>query len=361
VPVIRPLEREDLPEVAALFELVMRSGQRRPDPAMVDFFRRTLLEQPWADPELPSLVAMDEDGRIAGFIAAEVRRMCLRARPVRIVWSQHLVVDPQQRHKALGALLMARVLRGPQDATATDTATELVDQMWTRLGGETLYLKGIHWIRVFRPWHVAARLAADRLKRPRARTGLRPLAGALDAVTGVVAAPLLEPTPVDLTAEPLTPHSFVEAITAVRNRLELLPDYDEDFLGWLFAELARVERRGRLVAHLVRNDGGRVLGWYVYYLRPGWRSEVLQVAAGDGDLGAVIDQLLCHAYRHGSAAVRGRLEPGLVEAVVNRRCLLWHRGGVLIHSRDPELLNAVHSERALMTRLEGEWWSDALV
>ena len=359
--VIRPLVREDLPEVAALFELVMGSGERRADPAMVDLLRRTLLEQPWADPELPSLVATDGGGRIAGFIAAEVRRMCLHTRPVRFVWSQHFVVDPQQRHKALGALLMARMLRGPQDATATDTASDVVRQMWARLGGETLHLKGVHWVRVFRPWHVAARVAAPRLKRPRARMALRPLAGALDAVTQVAAAPLLEPAPVDLGAEPLTPRTLVEAISVVGDGLELLPDYDEAFLEWLFAELARVARRGRLVAHLVRNDGGRVLGWYLYYLRPGWRSEVLQVAAGDRDSGAVLDHLLYHAHRHGSAAVRGRLEPGLVEAVVRRRCLLWHRGGVLIHSRDPELLRAAHSERSLMTRLEGEWWSDALV
>jgi hypothetical protein len=109
-----------------------------------------------------------------------------------MVWSQHLVVDPQQRHKALGALLMARVLRGPQDATATDTATELVRQMWGRLGGETLHLKGIHWIRVFRPWHVAASLAAPRLRRPRARTALRPLAGLLDSVTELAAGRLLD-------------------------------------------------------------------------------------------------------------------------------------------------------------------------
>jgi hypothetical protein len=328
---------------------------------MVDFFRRTLFDHPWADPECPSLVAMDEGGQIVGFIAAEVRRMRVRSRPLRMVWSQHLVVDPQQRHKALGALLMARVLRGPQDATATDTATELVRQMWGRLGGETLHLKGIHWIRVFRPWHVAASLAAPRLRRPRARTALRPLAGLLDSVTELAAGRLLEVDPVHLRAEPLTPRTLITAISEVGDKLELQPDYDQEFLEWLFAELARVERRGRLVAHLVRTGGGRLLGWYVYYLRPGWRSEVLQVAARDGDAGAVLDHLLHHAHRHGSAAIRGRLEPSLVDAVVHRRCLLWHRGGVLLHSRDPELLSTVHSERALMTRLEGEWWSDALV
>jgi hypothetical protein len=359
--VIRPLEREDLREAAALFELVMRSGQRRSEPALVGLLERTLLDQPWFDPELPSLVATDSEGRIAGLLAAEVRRMRLNARPLRIIWSQHLAVDPEHRHEALGALMLARMLRGPQDATVTDTATDLVRQMWVRLGGNVLHLKGIHWVRVFRPWHVAARLAAPRLSRPRARATLRPIAGALDVVTHRAAARLLDPAPIDVRAEPLTPHTLAEAIPTICKRLALYPDYDEASLDWLFGELVRVPRRGELVAHLVRDKGGRALGWYIYYLRPGWRSEVLQVGAGERQVGDVLDHLLWHAHTHGSAALRGRLEPGLVEPVVRRHCLLWHRGGTLIHSRDPELLRAVHSEAALMTRLEGEWWSDALV
>ena len=90
---------------------------------------------------------------------------------------------------------------------------------------------------------------------------------------------MLAPTPVDTGVEPLTPHKLAEAFRGEGNRLELYPDYDEEFLEWLFAELARVPRRGRLVAHLVRDEAARTLGWYIYYLRPGWRSEVLQVAA----------------------------------------------------------------------------------
>ena len=358
---IRPLERDDLPGAAALFELVMGSGERTPHTAMVELLGRTLFEQPWFDPELPSLVATDDKGQVAGFLAAEVRRMRLNDRPLRIVWGQHLVVDPMHRHEALGALMMARMLRGPQDATVTDTASDLVRQMWGRLGGHTLHLKGIHWVRVFRPWRVAATLAAPRLRRRRARAVLRPIASALDVGTQRAVPRVLAPARVDVSADPLTPQTLVEAIGGICKRLELYPDYDESFLEWLFAELSRVPRRGQLVAHLVRGEAGRTLGWYVYYLRPGWRSEVLQIAAGEQEIGRVVDHLFQHAYAHGSAAVRGRLEPGLVEAVVWRRCLLWHRGGVLIHSRDPELLRVVHSERALMTRLEGEWWSDALV
>jgi hypothetical protein len=119
--------------------------------------------------------------------------------------------------------MMARMLRGPQDATVTDTASDLVRQMRGRLGGSTLHPQGIHWVRVFRSWHVAASLAGPRLRRHRTRAALRPIASALDLVK--------------------------QRVSATRS-----------FSSGCFAELASVPRRGRLVAHLVRDDAGRALG-----------------------------------------------------------------------------------------------------
>lgn len=358
---VRALERGDLREAAALFELVMGSdAERRPNPALAEFFERTLFDSPWADAELPSLVAIDESKRLVGFIGAEVRRMRFRNRGVRMVWCQHFVVDPAARHLGTGAPLLRRMLQGAQDATLTDNASDVVTQMWTGLGGRVLHLKGVHWVRLFRPWRIAARLAGERA-RPRLRTALGGVARALDAATATAGRRYLEPPPSADTVMALDPRLLLEALPTVGKRLTLYPDYDAEFLEWLFAELVKVERRGRLVAQLVRAPGGRTLGWYLYYLRPGWRSEVLQVAARRNEAGRVVDHLLGHAHAHGSAAVRGRLEPDLVDALVRRRCLLWHRGGTLVHSRDPELLLSIHSEDALVTRLEGEWWGDTLI
>ena len=170
------------------------------------------------------------------------------------------------------------------------------------------------------------------------------------------------PPPAPGVEEPLTAAGMLEAMPHVARRLDLRPAYDEEFLGWLLGELRRVKSRGELVATLVRNERGRPIGWYLYYLRPGWRSEVLQIAAtGERDLGTVLDHLLAHAYAHGSAAVRGRVEPGMPQALAPRRCFLWYRGGTLVHTRDPNLLATIESSRALITRLEGDPWLDRLV
>jgi hypothetical protein len=357
---VRPLQRADLRSVASLFRETFEAGPRRMEPALAAFFERTILDQPWADPEIRPLVAVDDNGLPVGFVAAEVRRMRLGGQTLRFAWAAHSAVAPAARRRAVGVLLTRALLEGPQDATLGDSASPLMEQMWLRLGGQRLDLKAIHWVRVFRPMSVAAHLAPPR--RPRLRAGVKALARQLDRVISPAGRGMVAPAAATGTEEPLTPQRMLECMPRVERRLALRPAYDAEFLEWLFGELRRASSRGELVAKLVRDARSRPIGWYLYYLRPGWRSEVLQVAAtGERDLGRVLDHLLAHAHAHGSAAVRGRLEPGMLQAVAERRCLLWYRGGTVVHSRDPNVLAAIESDKAFITRLEGDPWLDTLV
>jgi hypothetical protein len=355
----RPLERADLPAVATLFRDALAGGPPRTEPALADFFRRAFFDQPWADSGIPALVAVDDDGAIIGLQGADVRRMQLGDRTLRFAWAGHSVVAPHARPGAVGLFLLRALLAGPQDATVADNAAPLIEQMWLRLGGRRLDLKAIHWVRVFRPCSVAANVVAPR--RPRAARAVRQMASALDAALPAPAAAFLAPRAASGAMEELTPRTLLGVVADFDARFGLRPAYDEAYLEWLFAELLRTRERGRLVARLVRGGAGRPLGWFLYYLQPGWRSEVLQIAApGEREFGTVLDHLLAHAHAHGSAAVRGRLEPGLVEPVVRRRCLLWPRGGTLAHARDPDVLCALGSPRALVTRLDGNDWFGGL-
>ena len=132
---IRPLERRDLPAVARLYERVARSGSSDPPPALVTYFERTLLDHPWYDAELPSLVYADRNGRIVGFLGVHARRLLLRDRPLRMVCSGQLVADPDAGAPGVGGLLLRKCLAGPQELTITDGATEAVRVLWQRLGG----------------------------------------------------------------------------------------------------------------------------------------------------------------------------------------------------------------------------------
>ena len=97
---IRPCERDDVPAVASLYEHVARSGSRAPAPGLEAYFERTFFDHPWFDPEIPSLVYVDDDGAIAGFLGSSVRRLLFDGRPVRMAVSGPLVADPSVRRRA---------------------------------------------------------------------------------------------------------------------------------------------------------------------------------------------------------------------------------------------------------------------
>jgi GNAT superfamily N-acetyltransferase len=356
MPEIRPLERADLPQVAALYEHVARSGSWDPPPGLVEYFEETFFDYPWADPEIPSLVYAD-DGKIGGFLGSNVRRFTFDGTPIRLAISGQLVTDPSVRKQAAGAFLLKRFLEGAQDLTITDTASDEARRIWEGLGGETMHIGSIGWARVFSPlrsvWDFKSRSGGGRLSPV-----VRPVFSAVDAAGSLVARRALKVDAPAGSTEVLTAEAMGEHLEAVAKPYRLRPSYDNrEGTTWLLEQVARVKPRGELIARLVRAPDGRAQGWFVYYHRPGGIAQTLAVAGAGNDVGDVLDALLADARERGAVAVQGRVEPHLLERLSERR-VLFHKSGYLplIHSPRPELLHAIHSGRALLTRLAGEWW-----
>jgi hypothetical protein len=352
---IRPLERDDLDQVTSLYEHVARSGSRTPPPRLAAYFEETFFDHPWADPEIPSLVYVEDDGRITGFLGSSVRRFAFDGRPVRLGVSGQLVADPSARGHAPGAFLMNAYMNGPQDLTVTDTASELVRRIWEGVGGETFHLACVGWVRVFRPLQFASGYRGRR-ERLGAAGATRPVLAGVDAAARTVLGRVLRPQQTGVEGRAMSAKNLVDNLESVTENMRLRPAYDEAFLEWLFAQLAAVAGRGELRRRIV-SSGGRVRGWYVYYLLPGGISQVLQVAGDERDVGDVLDDLFRDAYEGGTAGLQGRVEAPLLAPLSHRRAVLHPSGYLaLVHARDPDLLYAVQSGRALLTRLEGEWW-----
>lgn len=353
---IRPLQRQDIPQVASLYESVMRSGSRTPAPQLGAYFERTLLDHPWADAEVPSLVYETTDGGIAGFLGSHARRLRFDGQPIRAGYSGQLISAPAVRNKGIGALLLRRYLAGPQQVTLTDGATTEVRRMWERLGGNTVYLSSLGWTRFFRPFRAGGDRLLTRLGRSTWTPYLRPIWSLPDAVAVRVGESLFGAHEPVTQAEPLTSRDVLEHLPAIADRLRLRPDYDEPFLDWLFDEMPRSSVRGDLVRQLVRERGGRVLGWYIAYIPPGGIAEVQQIAAKESDVPALLQHLLHHAWQSGAVILRGRLEPQLFDPIREGRFYLHNEAGVLVHSRDMSIINAILRGDALLTRMDGEWW-----
>src|SRR5262249_41094331 len=132
---IRTFEESDLSQVARLWDRLLRPASSLQPAEAEDFLRRTLLTSPWFDPELPSLVYADAQGRVVGFLASSVRRLLYAERPITAVTAAHFMVDPDAGVRGAGALLLGRLFKGPQDLTMTDCATAETQAIWEALGG----------------------------------------------------------------------------------------------------------------------------------------------------------------------------------------------------------------------------------
>src|SRR3954470_11318274 len=109
---IRPFAPGDLAGVAALLRAHLPSP---PAPDLERFLAATLLEDPWAAPELPSLVAA-QAAAVVGFIARQPRRMVLDGEPLAAAVCSHLTVEPEHR---AGALAARGARAGPRGAPRT--------------------------------------------------------------------------------------------------------------------------------------------------------------------------------------------------------------------------------------------------
>ena len=182
--VIRPLTPGDVPAVAALVRAHWEGW---------DLDERSLaglmLDHPWADEELPSLVA-EEGGEIVGFVGVQARRMRMDGRSIRGVCCTHAVVAPDRRGGAVGALLLGRVLKGPQDVTWADSATDTVARVYGIFGGDVDHVRSCDWMLVLRPVRWARGIVAGSVRRePDSRLDLRsrrrrPRAGRRPAAPG---------------------------------------------------------------------------------------------------------------------------------------------------------------------------------
>jgi predicted N-acetyltransferase YhbS len=348
---IRPLERDDLPAVAALYADFVGWDRDASEPGLVDFFRRTLLEDPFAEADVPALVYEDPQAGVVGVIGSRVRRFHDGDRVVRLACSGPLLAHAEHRRRGVGGLLLRRYLSGPQELTFNDRAIGEVPDMWQRLGGVAHTSASIGWACVVAPAGAAAAALTHRF----ASAAEPPGAALLARVDALAGRRLRRPSGAG-SIEPLTNDALLDLVARLRRAFALRPAYDDAYLTWLFRELDVAAIPGHLVCRLVRADDGRPAGAYVMFVAPRWYAHVVQVVASGADVELVLDHLMHDAAAEGAVEVRGRFEPHLLAALRARRCRLIGADWTLLHSRNRDLLGTVLSSRALFTRLDGEWW-----
>jgi hypothetical protein len=344
------MEKADLPTITALLE------ERVPGwSSDLEFLEQTLVDYPWSDPELPSLVARNENGDILGFIGAQTRRLELDGRPLRGVCCSHLVVVGDRRAGAAGALLLQRILSGPQDLTWTDSATNVVVRIWGAFGGYRDHSRSCDWMLALRPARWAGTGFAAAVRRRKLDRDVFPVAALpVQAAGARLARPAFPARPGDVSGGSADVHTVIRHLPTLTQGVRLRVAYDDAHLTHLFATIQK--SLGPVEARIVRR-GGEPIGWYAVVQPPaGVASRVLHLSALPADADAVIGELVEHARDSGHAVLAGRFEPLLGEALRNRWAVMGLARRPMIHTRDPELQALLATDSSLLTRLDSEWY-----
>ncbi|MCI0336808.1 MAG: hypothetical protein L0226_04485 [Acidobacteria bacterium] len=324
--------------------------------ALNDYFEHIFFHNPWFDESLPSLVYQESNGRIVGFLGVVPRRMLLRDRPIRVAISFHFMVEPESRSSLAGVQLLKTFFSGPQDLSLTDGAGHAGRKVWEGLGGTTAFLYSQYWTRILRPSkHVINLLARRKAFSPVARV-LSPLcyladAGAAWMLPRHIFNPITQCSEEDLGIETL-----LNSLPQFSRAATLQPLYDDYSLRWLLNQAGQMNFYGAFKKVLVRDSRGEMVGWFMYYLKPGGTSTVFQFVVRKNAIDETLDCLFNHARRHGSAAITGRLYPHYVQEFSDKRCFIHRRGGwMLVHSNNADLIQVIQCGDAFLTGLEGEW------
>ncbi|MER8953564.1 hypothetical protein NKH98_12685 [Mesorhizobium sp. M0833] len=361
--VIRALQGADLPAVANMFQRVLLKERTEAPASLVEYMKRFYLDAPGCGDSLRSLVHVNDAGRVSGFVGVHVLPMTFNGRQVRAAICSSLMVEDHEHDPLAGARLLKAYLDGPQDISFSETANDISVKLWTRLRGVVLPQYSLDWVRVMRPATFMLSLSANRMELARA---LNPLARAVDRFycrrmtsserrwSGVAADGAGHG---GFRMSEIDSHTFAKLIEPFIARFALRPEWTEDQLDHILTDAAQKPDLGELVYVCVTSPVGTDVGAFAYYARKYEIGRVLQILALPGQAGSVIDCLIDHAAARGVSGLRGRVQPALLEAMLGRRIAFLTVASTVVHSRDPELLDAMKNSQAFLNGLAGEQWS----
>jgi hypothetical protein len=354
---LRPAGADDLPAIVELFGRVYPDSGF-PTDTLAAHLRQVLIEHPWRDERFPSLAYDDRTGRLVGFIGVLPRPMLAGGRPIVMAVGHHFMVDPRHRTTLAGIQLLKAFVGGGQDLSICESAAD-VRRLWHAVGGTTALLYSPVWTRPLAPATYFASLLKERGRLRLLATGLSPLGRLIDrAATTVGRSPYFLDNRAaggwsveSIGAEALSGH-----IDRFSERCALRPRYEARSLSWLLGLLAAKRSMGRLQIRVVHDRSGGVLGYYLYFAKPGAVGQVLQVGGRPEALGDVLGALAADARRHGALALSGRLDPRYLSEMSGPSSFKHTGNWLLVHSRDAAIERAVLAGDAFLTRLESEWW-----
>lgn len=354
---VRDCRRSDVREVADLWVRVFRRSTTPASERLVNYIDEMFFCTPWYDPAYPSYVFENSAKRIVGFIGVHARPMWFENERIMSGVGTQFCVDTTMV-QPVGALhLLKAVFGGPCDLVFTDGSTDRSRRLWHSLGAQIAFTYSLDWVRVLQPLGHAVDRARRSGRFSTAAALVSPFAPVIDRLAARVGRSPFRVTPPTGDRVEGSTESLYDCLSRVEPRRTLRPIYDLTSLAWVLAKAKEAVRQGTLRTSIVRARAGDVLGWYVFYLKPGGTSTVVQLGCRPHGASHVLNHLFDEARQGGSTAVTGQVQPDLMLNLAQARASFTCKSrGVIIQSKRPEITAAIQRGDAFLSRLEGEWW-----
>lgn len=338
-----------------MYKEVFPATERSGTSNLESYFDLAFCGSPLPDEEAGSLVYLGSGGDVLGFLGVQPRRLSIRGRTLRAAVCTKFMVARRAGINGAAVRMLRSVFDRPLDLVMSDLANEPARRLWEGLGGRTALLGSLYWSRALRPArYLVSRITRRSLFKPLAFAA-RPLADIADRLATRHALRRLPRPVAGHTSENLDPETLVSGLPTVCRERPLRPDYDARSLKWLFELMSRANPAKPLRKALVRNAQHEIVGWFLYSFERDGESTVLQMAATKRSADAVLQILLADAWSQGSVVLSGRFDSGFVEPLSSMGCALSQGPWMLVHSKQADVLDAILSGEAFLSRLEGEW------
>lgn len=357
---IRPLTEADIPQVADLYWHYLRRHKGPAPPGLYAVLRELCFESPFVDDVVHPIVFEAEDGRIGGFSGGMVRKMSAQGQTIRVTFGGSLVFHPDFRTGGIAPQLVKTFFAQESDLGMVDSANNPARKVLLRNGFRIIPALNLHWMRPLRPAHYGV-YGLSRTAGPLVAAGLklaRPLCWVADTLAPHIAGNVFQLRKPHLHGSELDPETLLQCLLDFRGGYSLWTEYDLPSLQWLLGFMERRAARGTLRKILLRDDGGKIVGWYVYYVKPGAVGEVVQVGGSPDLTKEILDHLFYDAREQGMVGVHGVVELRRMADFSDQHCFFTCRGGwTMARSSCAKLMDLLERD-ALFTRLDGEWCLD---
>ncbi len=357
---VRPFLENDIAEVANLWWNFLRRVNGPAPTAVLSYFRELYFaDNSWLDSALPSLVHESKRGRIDGFLGVTRRKMSARGETIRVAFGGNFVVHPEARSGPAGLRLLERYAEGGQDLSLSDSANDASRMLLERLGFRTILPLSVSWMRPLRPSayavHALSSLAQTALSAS-LRFAAKPFCALVDGLGARLGVSPFRHPESPLHASELDAETLLRCLGEFCGGYSLLPEYDLRSLKGLLSFMERMHPGAELRKTILRDDCNRILGWYLYYLKPGGVGQVVQIGGDRQFTRDVLDHLFYDAWKRRAVGLHGVVQSNRMGEFSEKNCFFRCRNAwTIANSRRHDLVDMLDASDVFLSRLDGEW------